>query len=62
MWKGDVVGAPPGDPDSEGSDVGPGHGTSWVTNQFHMVTVNHGRDSTDGMQNDASHENQHRLD
>ena len=39
------------------TDADPRHGMSWVMNQSHVVTKNHGRDSTNGAQNDASHEN-----
>ena len=54
VWKGDMVDAPPGDPNLEGSDKDLGCGTSWITNQSHAVMTNHG---TEGAQNDAPHEN-----
>ena len=57
VWKGDAADAPPGDPDPEGSDTDSGCGASQVVNQSCMVVMNHGCDLTDGMQNDASHEN-----
>ena len=56
MWKGDTVDAPPGDPNPEGSDTGPGRGTSRVVSQSRVVEPNHGRDST-GARGGASFEN-----
>ena len=52
-----MVGAPPGDPDPERSDVGLGCGASQATKQSCMVAMNCKHDLTDDMQNDTSCEN-----
>ena len=57
VWKGDVVDAPPGGPNPEGSDKDLGHGASQVVDQSHMVMMNHGCDLTGDALGNESFEN-----
>ena len=57
VWKGGAVDAAFGCPNLEGSDTDPGCGASQVVSQSRMVTMNHGCDSTDDAEGNASLEN-----